>query len=150
MTEVDVTTAAERLGVSERTVRRWLREGRLAGYKVGGRIRIPERALREAATPYGSDASSAATDAAHAADEATREPSAAPDERARLLALLDDPVMKAAALRRRRELASAVMDEIAARSRPSTGPDDTVEAYIREDRAERDLHWDELLGLDRP
>ena len=35
-------------------MRRWIRDGRLAGcYKVGGRVRIPERAIRDAAEPYG-------------------------------------------------------------------------------------------------
>lgn len=145
MTELAVAQAAERLGVSERTIRRWLREGRLASYKVGGRIRIPERAVREAAAPYGTVEASDHEDPT-VDDEQGREA----EIQARLLALLDDPVRRAAALRRRREIAAAKMDEIRARSRPSTGPDDTVEAYIREDREERDRHWDEILGLDRP
>lgn len=145
MTDLDVARAAKQLGVSERTIRRWLREGRLVGYKVGGRIRIPERAVREAATPYGTDV---ATEHEEVTDEGQR--GRQNEIQARLLALLDDPVHKAAAHRRRWELAAAVMDEIALRSRPSTGPDDTAEAYVREAHEERDRHWDELLGLDRP
>src|SRR3989304_2203552 len=54
MTDLDVAEAARALGVTERTIRRWLKDGRLAGFKVGGRIRIPERAVREVASPYGS------------------------------------------------------------------------------------------------
>ena len=54
MTDMTVAEAAVAAGVSERTMRRWIRDGRLAGcYKVGGRVRIPERAIREVAEPYG-------------------------------------------------------------------------------------------------
>ena len=54
MPDLTVAQAAEAAGVSERTMRRWIRDGRLAGcYKVGGRVRIPERAIRDAAEPYG-------------------------------------------------------------------------------------------------
>ena len=49
MPDLTVKEAAAAAGVSERTMRRWIRDGRLAGcYKVGGRVRIPERAIREA------------------------------------------------------------------------------------------------------
>lgn len=124
MTDLDVTATAEILGVSERTVRRWLRDGRLEGYKVGGRIRIPERAVREAAAPYDGEAPPAASrfDA--------------------LIAFIEDPVRKAEARRRRYERAARLMDEIRARSKPPSGPDDTAEAYIREARGEIDAKWD--------
>jgi excisionase family DNA binding protein len=36
---IAVTEAAERLGVHERTIRRWIREGRLKPYKVFGDAR---------------------------------------------------------------------------------------------------------------
>lgn len=44
---------AERLKVSERTVRRWIREGELGAQRYGRQLRIPDTALRafgEAAT----------------------------------------------------------------------------------------------------
>jgi excisionase family DNA binding protein len=128
MTELDVSAAAETLGVSERTVRRWLRDGRLEGYKVGGRIRIPERAVREAATPYGNEAPREARFDA-------------------LVAFIEDPVRKAAVRRRRYERAARLMDEIRARSKPPSGPDDTAEAYVRQGRDEMDAKWDRLLGV---
>lgn len=129
------------LGVSERTLRRWIREGRIASYKVGGRVRIPERAVREAAVPY--DGSTGV--------DLTPTPEAGAALRAeRLVGALHDPAGRADAARRRREAAAARMDEIAARCLPSSGPEDTVDAYLGEDRAERDRHWDEVLGLDRP
>ena len=124
MTEHDVVEAARLLGVSERTVRRWLREGRLTGYRVGGRVRIPDRAVREAARPYGT-----------AMDEG---PQAPPKDEDPLIAWLTGPER----LRERRRRAARLMDEIRARTQPPSGPDDTVEAYIRQDRAERDAKWD--------
>jgi excisionase family DNA binding protein len=36
---------AARLGVSAATVRRWLSSGQLEGIRVGGRLRVAERAL---------------------------------------------------------------------------------------------------------
>jgi excisionase family DNA binding protein len=124
MTEHDVAETARLLGVSERTVRRWLRDGRLTGYRVGGRVRIPDRAVREAARPYGT-----------AADGALKAP---PTDADPLIAWLTGP----GRLRERRRRAAAIMDEIRARTKPPSGPDDTVEAYIRQDRAERDARWD--------
>ena len=47
MPDMTIKDAALAAGVSERTVRRWIREGRLTGcYKVGGRVRVPEGAIR--------------------------------------------------------------------------------------------------------
>jgi excisionase family DNA binding protein len=99
-----VAEAAGQAGVSERTMRRWIREGRVSGcYKVGGRVRIPNRAIREAAVPYG-----------------------APDpESAVRRGPTDAELLRA-------RLAFERIDEIRARGRPSSGPDDTAEAYIRE------------------
>ncbi len=124
MTDLDVSAAAETLGISERTVRRWLRDGRLEGYKVGGRIRIPESAVREVAAPYAGEAPP---------------PTSRFDA---LVAFIDDPVRKAEARRRRFERAARLADEVRARSKPPSGPDDTVEAYIREARGEIDANWD--------
>ncbi|MGH2467312.1 MAG: biotin carboxylase N-terminal domain-containing protein, partial [Candidatus Limnocylindrales bacterium] len=47
--------AARRLGVSTRTVQRWLRDGRLPAIKVGERVKVDARAL-EAASGLGSRA----------------------------------------------------------------------------------------------
>lgn len=128
MTDMTVAQAAAAAGVSERTMRRWLREGRLAGcYKLGGRVHVPEMAVRESAEPYGDRATARAT--------------------TDLVAFLNDPVRAAAARRRRFELAFAEMDEIRMRGRPSSGPDDSAEAYVRQGREEMDAKWDRLLGI---
>jgi excisionase family DNA binding protein len=44
---VPLSTVAGRLGVSERTVRRWIKAGKLRAYRPGRDYRIPESALRE-------------------------------------------------------------------------------------------------------
>ena len=125
-----VAEAAAAAGVSERTMRRWIRDGRLAGcYKVGGRVRIPERAIREAAEPYGGQVD-------HDSSIAGREK-------------LDGPERATDAQVRRAIAAFEVVDRILARTRPPAGPDDTAEAYIRHGRDEMDEKWDRLLGFDR-
>ena len=43
--------AAERLGVSTRTVQRWLREGRLPAVHVGSRVKVDRRAFEHAPPP---------------------------------------------------------------------------------------------------
>lgn len=43
-----LASAAERAGVSERTVRRWIADGRLAGYRVGPRLLRVDRAELDA------------------------------------------------------------------------------------------------------
>lgn len=132
MTDHDVAGAARLLGVTERTIRRWLREGRLAAYKVGGRVRIPESAVREAAAPYGAEPEREAT-------------SADP-----LISYLSDPARKEEVRRRRIEWAVRTMDEIRARSKPPSGPEDTAEALVRQVRDERDARADRIHGFDRP
>lgn len=130
MTDMTVAEAAAAAGVSERTMRRWIRDGRLAGcYKVGGRVRVPERAVRDAAEPYGGSAPFAP-----AVDDARR---------------LDSPLRATESQIRRAQAAFEEIDRIRARGRPPTGPDDTAEAYIRQGRDEQDARWDRLLGLDR-
>lgn len=131
MTDHDVAGAARLLGVTERTIRRWLREGRLVAYKVGGRVRIPESAVREAAAPYGS---------VPEREAASADP---------LIAYLSDPARKEDVRRRRIEWAVRTMDEIRARSKPPSGPDDTAEALVRQVRDERDARADRIHGLDR-
>jgi excisionase family DNA binding protein len=110
MPDMTVKDAAAAAGVSERTVRRWIREGRLAGcYKVGGRVRIPQRAIREAAEPYG-------------------ERSGTIYDRA----VLDSPARAREFQLQRARLAFKEIDPIVAAMKPPTGPDDTAVAYIRE------------------
>ena len=58
MTDMTVAQVAEVCGVTERTVRRWLKEGRLAGVRVGSRVRISAHAVGELAAPYGETAAS--------------------------------------------------------------------------------------------
>ena len=125
MPDLTVAQAAEAAGVSERTMRRWIRDGRLAGcYKVGGRVRIPERSIRDAAEPYG--ARSGTVD----------DPS-----------VLDSPARAREFQLRRARLAFEEIDRIRAKMKPPAGPDDTAVAYIRQGRDEQDEKWDRLLGL---
>lgn len=53
---LSVPEAAERLGVSESTLWRWLKEGKIRGVKVGNlrRIRVEDllQVVREDSTPY--------------------------------------------------------------------------------------------------
>jgi excisionase family DNA binding protein len=110
MPDLTVAEAARAAGVSERTMRRWIRDGRLTGcYKVGGRVRVPERAIREAAEPYG-------------------ERTATVDD----LAVLDSPARARAFQLRRARLAFEEIEPILAGMKPPAGPDDTAVAYIRE------------------
>jgi excisionase family DNA binding protein len=44
---LSLSAVAGSLGVSERTVRRWIKSGKLKAYKPGRDYRIPESALRE-------------------------------------------------------------------------------------------------------
>src|SRR5215204_4347590 len=44
---VSLSTVAGQLGVSERTVRRWIKAGKLRAYRPGRDFRIPESALKE-------------------------------------------------------------------------------------------------------
>lgn len=129
MTDYDVAETARLLGVSERTIRRWLKEGRLAGYKVGGRVRIPERAALEAVAPYGEPAEDAPVDP--------------------VVAWLTDPARAAEALRRRRLAAARRMDEIRATSRPPRDETETAEALVRAVRDEQDERIDRVHGWDR-
>lgn len=116
-----VAEAALAAGVSERTMRRWIRDGRLAGcYKVGGRVRIPERAIHDAAEPYG---------------EPWRSVGSVEDPRLQLTPAPSD-------LQIRRAIAAFErIDRLRSRVKPPAGPNDTAEAYIR-DLRDGPPRWD--------
>ena len=130
MTDMDVTDAARALGVSERTIRRWLRAGRLSGYRVGRRIRIPENAVREAVAPYGTDGPP------DARADAETDP---------ILRFLRDPARR----RARREAAARVMDRIAEMAGQPKSFEDTAVGLMRAVRKEEERKWERILGLDR-
>jgi excisionase family DNA binding protein len=143
MSDADYLTAAEaavRLGLSLRTVRRRIADGSLPSVRIGRAVRIPPAALdlpetfqagsvaREAAAPYAADADSGE----RAAYVARWNAAHWPDTFERMLA--------------RRRRAFDVLDEIRARSRPPSGPHDTVDAIL--DAANRE--WDERLDAMLP
>ncbi len=135
MTDLDVTEAALILGVTERTIRRWLKDGRLAGFKVGGRIRIPERAVREVASPYGSgEGEGPAVGVGRDTDVDA------------VVGWLSGPDR----VRERRARAARLMDEIRAGSGPPFGAADTSEALVRAAREDWDERLDRIVGPDRP
>ena len=43
---IDTATASQRLGVSAERVRQWLREGRIRGWRIGGRYVVDPANLR--------------------------------------------------------------------------------------------------------
>jgi len=47
MRGITVREAAERLLVHPHTIRRWLKEGKIKGWKVGGRYRIDPESLQQ-------------------------------------------------------------------------------------------------------
>ena len=115
MPDMTVKDAAVAAGVSERTIRRWIREGRLAGcYKVGGRVRVPDGAIHEAAEPYRTSA-----DASTTIDD---------------VSVLDSPARARLFQLKRARLAFLEIDPIVASMKPPAGPDDTAVAYIRQER----------------
>lgn len=114
MNERPYRTAAEvalELGVSLRTVRRWVADGRLRATRVGRSVRIPADAYREGPLPSRSGVGEAA--AAYSA-----EPVAAtwPDTPERLV--------------EQRRHAAALMDRLAAQGRPASGPSETADALL--------------------
>ena len=129
MTDLDISESARLLGFSERTIRRWLRAGRLTGYRVGGRIRIARSAVREVRAPYG-----------HEGIDAGSDPNAEADESPGSLGVAE---FEARLLEQRKE-AARVMDEIASRSRPPASPEDTAEGLVRAVRVELESKWDRL------
>jgi excisionase family DNA binding protein len=128
------TEAAARLGISLRTTRRRIADGSLPSVRIGRAVRIPAAALelpverpagagvREAVAPYATDA-----DEDRVAYIARWNASHWPDTFERMLE------------RRRRALER--LDAIRARTKPPSGPHDTVDAIL--DAADRE--WDERI-----
>jgi excisionase family DNA binding protein len=130
--------AALQLGISLRTVRRRIADGSLPTVRIGRAVRIPAAALelpaalpagaaaREAVAPYAADAE----DDGRAAYIARWNSAHWPDTFERMLA--------------RRRRAFDVLDAIRVRSRPPSGPHDTVDAIldaVREEFGERLLDF---------
>lgn len=147
VSEPDYLTAAEaasRLGISLRTVRRRIADSSLPSVRIGHAVRIPVAALdlpvarprdsaaREAVAPYQSDA-----DEDRAAYVARWNASHWPDTFERMLA--------------RRRRAFDILDEVRARSKPPSGPHDTVDAILDAVREEFGARFDWIIaGLPEP
>jgi excisionase family DNA binding protein len=142
MGEPDYHSAAEaaaRLGVSLRTVRRRIADGSLPSVRIGRSVRIPAVALdlpaarpvpgaaREAVAPY-----TASADEDRAAFIARWNAAHWPDTYERML--------------ERRRRAFDRLDAIRARTKPPSGPHDTVDAIL--DAADRE--WDERIDAMLP
>lgn len=119
---------AQRLGISLRTVRRRIADGSLPSVKVGGAVRIPASALEPAAAASGSHAVREAA-APYATERQSREAYIRrwnrdhwPDSYERML-------------ERRRE-GFEQLAEARKRTKPPTGPHDTVDALLRQEREE--------------
>ena len=119
---------AERLGISLRTVRRRIADGTLPSVKIGGAVRIPASGLEPLAPTVGP---SAARDAAasYATERQSREAfirrwnrDHSPDTYERMLD-------------RRRE-GFADLEEARKRTKPPSGPHDTVDAILNQVRDE--------------
>ncbi len=123
MTGMTVSEVATVCGVTERTVRRWLRDGRLSALRVGGRVRIPEHSVRELSMPYGSDHDVRPTDAQHVTVSPAVDTSSAAQARERRIA--------------RAERLLAMVRSMAV----ATGTEDAV-ALVRAGRDEQDDRWD--------
>jgi excisionase family DNA binding protein len=137
MSDADYLGAAEaaaRLGVSLRTVRRRIADGSLPSVRLGRAVRIPVTALelpvaraaptaaREAVAPY-----AASADENRAAFAAQWNAEHWPDTYERML--------------ERRRRAFATLDAIRARTKPPSGPHDTVDAILEA----ADREWDQRI-----
>jgi excisionase family DNA binding protein len=147
MSEAEYLTAAEaaeRLGISLRTVRRRIADGSLPSVRIGRAVRIPAAALdmpvarptgnaaREAVAPYATDANDD-----EAAYVARWNANHWPDTWERML------------VRRRRALDD--LDAIRATTKPPSGPHDTVDAILDAVREEFGARFDWIIaGLPGP
>lgn len=148
MSDATYLTAAEaalRLGISLRTVRRRIADGSLPSARIGRAVRIPAAALElPAAAPAGAVAREAvaryATDGqddGQAAHVARWNAAHWPDTFERMLA--------------RRRRAFDVLDAIRARSKPPSGPHDTVDALLDAVREDAEARFDWIIaGLPEP
>ncbi len=120
---------AERLGISLRTVRRRIADGSLPSIKIGGAVRIPAtalepaearapRAAREAAVSHGSETE--AEEKARYVRRWNREHW--PDSWERMLD--------------RRRQAFAELERLSKLAKPPSGPHDTVDALLAQEREE--------------
>jgi excisionase family DNA binding protein len=118
--------AGERLGISLRTVRRRIADGTLPAVRIGGAVRIPASALeapepvaptaaREAVAPYGTEESK--------------------DEYVRRWNRDHWPDTFDNMLKRRREAIAEIL-ELSKRTKPPSGPHDTVDAMLNQVRDE--------------
>jgi excisionase family DNA binding protein len=136
--------AASHLGISLRTVRRRIADGSLPSVRIGRAVRIPAAALellpalpagtaaREAVAPY-----TAELDDDRAAYIARWNATHWPDTFERMLA--------------RRRRAFDTLDAIRARSKPPSGPHDTVDAILEAVREESEARFDWIIaGLPEP
>jgi excisionase family DNA binding protein len=124
-TYLTAAEAATRLGISLRTVRRRIADGSLPSRKIGAAVRIPASALEppsarppaaahETTVAYGSE-----TDAEYIR-RWNREHW--PDSWERML--------------ERRRHAFAELEQLSKRTKPPSGPHDTVDAMLRQEREE--------------
>ena len=119
------TEVALELGVSLRTVRRWVADGSLRATRVGRSVRIPVDAYREASLP----SSTGAVPGIEGRSPASRRVGevAADYSAGRMAATWPDTPERLAEQRRH---AAALMDRLAARGRPASGPSDTADAIL--------------------
>jgi excisionase family DNA binding protein len=121
---------AQELGVSLRTVRRWVADGRLRVTRVGRSVRIPVDAYREASPAF---PSGAAPGEGQAHGTRRVREVAADYSAGRVAATWPDTPERLAEQRRH---AAALMDRLAARGRSASGPSETADAIlyaVRED-----------------
>jgi excisionase family DNA binding protein len=116
---------AAELGVSLRTVRRWVADGRLRATRVGRSVRIPVDAYREA-SPMSSDATRS-TGARTRATSGVGEVAADYSGPRHLEMSWPDSPERLVEQRRR---AAALMDRLAATGRPSSSPSETADAIL--------------------
>ena len=124
LTAVEVAT---RLGISLRTVRRRLADGTLPSVKIGGAVRVPAAALEpsEAAPRHAAREAAVAYGTVDGSDE----------EAIRRWNREHWPDTWASRMQRRREAISLVL-ELSKRTRPPSGPHDTVDAMLNQVRDE--------------
>jgi excisionase family DNA binding protein len=121
-------TAAEvglELGVSLRTVRRWVADGRLRATRVGRSVRIPVDAYR-GVTPPSSAGTVPGVEGRSPASWRVGEVAAEYAARRVGPTWPDTPER----LVEQRRHAAALMDRLAARGRPASGPSDTADGIL--------------------